>query len=221
MKRSFLFKLLALFTAVCLCGCAQRKIYFDSNPAGAAVSYDSRHCITPCTLKANCDAGKALLSHPIEGDVVAEVKACAIGDTARYHSLRATEMTFKGAAVPFFGITLLCLGTIREDLDSGDSVDPDLLWVAAGGFIAAGIFYNIGELFGKMKGDLDTEVRVTFPPRDTPSTAVLTEGTNAPGPIYPQTKLGEPTKNPSANLQLNTEAYHRLFAEPQAEQNAD
>lgn len=218
MKQAIFFTFLALVAAACLCGCAERKVHFDSNPAGATVSYDSRHCITPCTLPANCDAGKALLSHPIAGEAIAEVKACALGDSIRYHSLHATEETFKVAAAPFALLGVIGLGAMGEQTDNGDSVHPDLLLFTAGSLLSAGILYGVGELFGYMKGDLDGEVWVTFPTHNNPPRPVPPAGVAVSNPAPPEARHITPAQSTPASLQLDTEAYRRLFAEPQPDQ---
>jgi len=202
--------MLLLLLACCSGGCAHRSIYFDSSPRGAMVSYDSRQCITPCTLKTDCASGHAQLNHPIAGEQVVKVAACEATDTLRYHALGTTELAFKVAAVPFALVGVVGLAIISEDADNGDSTDPDVWLVTGGSLLTAGVLYGCGEGFGYLKGDLDTGIFVTFPPEQ-----ALDNRRADPLPA-----VGQPPASPAPAatrpdpLQLDNEEYQRLFSQP-------
>jgi len=196
--------LLLLLACWCSGGCAHRHIYFDSSPRGAMVSYDSRQCITPCTLKTDCASGQAQLNHPIAGERVVKVEACEVGDTIRYHAMGTTELAFKVAATPFALVGLVGLAIISDDADNGDSTDPDVWLITGGSLLTAGVLYGCGEGFGHLKGDLDTEVHVTFPPA----------ATSAASQLEPRQEHSPAGQALPDTLQLDGEDYQRLFDRP-------
>lgn len=200
---------LLLLLACCGGGCAQRNISFVSDPPGATVSYDSQQCVTPCRLKSDCAAGKAQLSHPLAGEQVVVVDDCKVGDTIRYHALGTTAVAFKVAAVPFAVLGIIGLGVISDDADNGDSTHPDVWLITGGSLLTAGVLYGCGEGFGRLKGDLDTEVFVTFPPTHSRADRQGDPPATPPRVTPDRQELPDP-------LQLNEQGYQRLFSQPAA-----